>query len=148
MFDSFFGTFGRFFFMFYNDGSQKIQTLRNVSIFIYTTTTYTIICTGLDMYVHVLVIFVIIDRYKQLYILYKVMYMRSELFCPREQEVTLYHADSNCVIFVSLQEHFFRYLHKCSSVSFFFYSLTTSSSQACFLLRTEIQYLCHGPSST
>lgn len=25
MFDSFFGTFGRFFFMFYNDGSQKIQ---------------------------------------------------------------------------------------------------------------------------
>lgn len=64
MFDSFFGTFGRFFFMFYNDGSQKIQTLRNVSIFIYTTTTYTIICTRLDMYVHVLVIFVIIDRYK------------------------------------------------------------------------------------
>lgn len=63
MFDSFFGTFGSFFFMFYNDGSQKIQTLRNVSIFIYTTTTYTI-CTGLDMYVHVLVIFVIIDRYK------------------------------------------------------------------------------------
>lgn len=56
------------------------------------------------------------------------MYMSSELFCPREQEVTLYHADSNCVIFVSLQEHFFRYLHKCSSVSFCFYSLTTSSS--------------------
>lgn len=54
------------------------------------------------MYVYVFVIFVIIDRYKQLYILYKVMYMSSELFCFREEEVILYYVDLNCVIFVSL----------------------------------------------
>lgn len=49
------------------------------------------------------------------------MYMSSKLFCLREVEITadtyLYYADSNCVIYVSLQEHYFQIP---SSVSFFF----------------------------
>lgn len=47
------------------------------------------------------------------------MYMSSELFCFREEEVILYYVDLNYVIL----EYFFRYLYKCSSVLFCFYSL-------------------------